>query len=300
MTGRIFNIQRFSVQDGPGIRTTVFFKGCPLRCVWCHNPESQQPQSELAWHPEKCIGCGACFAACQQGCHILEQGKHVLLREKCIGCGRCTQQCYAQALEMLGKETTLEEVLQTVLADRDFYAQSGGGVTLSGGEPLAQPEFAIELAKQLHQQGISVCVETCGYCSPQILEEIAPFVSAFLYDYKISDNLKHKKYTGVYNKKIMDNLELLSRLGAAVVLRCPIIPGINENQEHQNGIIQTAQTYSCIQSVDLEAYHPLGISKSGQLGHPVLYDNPEFLEKEKLRAWQTGIQKAINLPVNIL
>ena len=191
MKGRIFNIQRFCVHDGPGIRTTVFFKGCPLSCAWCHNPESQRARAEIFFSPEKCIGCGACVTACPKHLHAFSDTRHVYERAECDACGACAGVCPAGALEKCGREAEAGEILAQALRGADFYRSSGGGITLSGGEPMAQSEFALELARGAKAAGLHVCLETCGACPRAELERILPYVDLFLYDFKLADGEAH-------------------------------------------------------------------------------------------------------------
>ena len=264
MEGLIFNIQRFSIYDGPGIRTNLFLQGCPLSCAWCHNPEGKPFRPVLRFDPAKCVGCGACASVC--GRHILENGQHRIDRESCAGCGKCASLCRWEALELPAKRVKAEDAMAQVLRDRDFFEESGGGLTLTGGEPLAQPEFAKELARLSKEAGITVCVETSGFCPPEVLGEIAGDVDLFLYDWKITDDGLHRQYTGQSNIQIRENLALLNRLGARVELRCPIIPGINDDPGHLAGIGELTREFPCICAVTLEGYHPLGCGKAEQVG----------------------------------
>ena len=255
MEGYVFNIQRFCVQDGPGIRTTVFLKGCPLRCAWCHNPESHHRKPEILFDPSKCIMCGACAAACER--HTFVDGKHLFNRDGCAGCGRCAENCYADALELCGKTMTAEEVIDTVARDKAFY-RDGGGMTLSGGEPLMQPDFSAELARLAKEKGIHVAMETCGECAPETLKKVAQHVDLFLFDIKAMDAEIHKQYTGVSNERILKNLETLNGMGKAIILRCPIIPGVNLTEEHFAAVADLAEKLENVLEVQLEPYHPLG------------------------------------------
>ncbi len=299
MNGKIFNIQRFSTSDGPGIRTTVFFKGCPLSCVWCHNPESHTVQNELFFDARKCISCGICGKLCQNNCHLFDADCHVFSRENCKSCGECAFSCPSKALELCGEEKTVEEIMKTVLRDLPFYEQSGGGLTLSGGEPLMQYDFAAELLKAAKEKGISTAVETSGYCKKS-LAEIAQYTDLWLYDIKLSDDEKHKKYTGVSNKKILENLRLLDESGANIILRCPIIPDINLEKEHFEKISELANSLKNVSAIHLEPYHPLGISKAQLLGKNAAFGNTEFLAKDALSEYarliseKTGIKTEIN------
>ena len=300
MTGTIYNIQRFSLHDGPGIRTTVFFKGCPLDCTWCHNPESKEQKPEISFHADKCIGCGYCVSVCPQKCHEIVDNKHGFDRTNCTRCGLCTQKCYAKALEMIGYQITAVEVIAQVVADIPFYEKSGGGLTLSGGEPMAQPEFALEIAQKAKVAGLHVCIETCGFCGTEDILKIAPYVDLFLFDYKIFDTKQHQKFTGVSNDLIFQNLNALDALGKKIILRCPMIPEINLNDGHIEGIIAVVKSFNHVIEIDLEPYHPLGISKSEQIGKTPAFDRAEFLSKEALTAYQKIITEKTGIPVKVI
>ena len=264
--GNVFHIQRFSLYDGPGVRTVVFLKGCPLRCLWCHNPEGLSAKQQIQFNPSKCIGCMDCVDTCPNGCHTQENGCHIYNRDLCTACGQCAGQCCSSALSLSGSVMTSEEVMVQVLKDRSVYTESGGGLTLSGGEPFAQPEFAISLLQLAKEHSLHTCVETCGYTSADILTEAAKCTDLFLYDYKVTDDDLHRKFCGVSNQKILENLTLLDQLGAEVILRCPIVPGCNDNDSHIEAIGNLAASHTCIQQIHLEPYHRLGIDKSTQLG----------------------------------
>ena len=246
--GTVFNIQRFCVNDGPGIRTTVFLKGCPLSCVWCHNPESQRFEPEILFYKDKCTGCGRC---------------------KCVTAADRDFVCFNGAKEICGKTVSANEVTAEVLKDKPFYKNSGGGVTLSGGEPLAQYDFSLELLKKAKENGIHTAIETCGYAEKSKILEIAKYVDLFLFDCKETDPELHKKYTGVDNKIILENLKALSDAGSKIILRCPIIPGFNDRAEHFKGISETAEKFIGIEHIEIEPFHPLGESKYSALGREV-------------------------------
>ncbi|MGA2622860.1 MAG: glycyl-radical enzyme activating protein [Bacteroidota bacterium] len=266
MTGTIFNIQRFSVNDGPGIRTTVFLKGCPLHCVWCHNPESISPEKELMLHGDRCIRCGDCVAVCEQHAVRPDDGGFVTDREKCIQCGRCLEVCYAEARVLMGKEVTADEVMTEIVKDTVFFDQSSGGATFSGGEPLLQHQFLISLLEACKGKSIHTAVDTSGYTSTDILREVSRFVDLFLYDVKTLDEAVHQTFTGISNLRILDNLRLLIDWGKNVIVRVPIIPGINDNSEELRRIGVFVGSLKNIQEIHLLPYHRSGTEKYRRLG----------------------------------
>ncbi len=299
VTGTVFNIQRFCTQDGPGIRTTVFLKGCPLHCAWCHNPESHRAAPELLFSPDKCIGCGDCAAVCEKGLHRMQDGLHGFDRRGCTGCGRCAEACCTGALELCGHTSTPEEVLATVLRDREFYKNTGGGMTLSGGEPLAQPQFTLALLKAARAEGLHICMETCGHGDPAVVREAAQYVDLFLFDCKLTDTALHRQYTGMDNALILQNMAALDAMDADLVLRCPILPDVNLNEAHFDGIAALADRFSSIRQIDLEPYHPLGISKAERLGRAAAYDRTTLLERSELEPFAEKLRARTGLPVNI-
>ena len=297
--GLIFNVQHFSLNDGPGIRTVIFLKGCPLNCAWCHNPESKASKPQLFFYAQKCLNCRACVAVCPQGVHSFdEDGAHAMARERCNGCGACTAACSYGALESVGRLWTVDEVLREIAKD-DLFFGDDGGVTLSGGEPFYQADFLFSLLCALKAKGYSVCVETSGFTASEDLQRCAPYVDCFLYDCKATDADTHKRYVGVDNAPILHNLRLLDALGAKVVLRCPIIPHVNDRDEHFRAIAKLAETHSCIQSVELLPYHPMGLGKCGQLGETSAYTEPAFLDKATVQGYADRIASMTGKPVSV-
>jgi glycyl-radical enzyme activating protein len=265
-TGLLFDLQRTSLHDGPGIRTAVFLKGCPLHCVWCHNPESQSGTKEISFRPEVCVACGACASACTRGAHRIAAGAHHFDRALCQLCGKCADACLSEALKMAGREYTVEGIMSEVRRDALYYRRSGGGVTLTGGEPMLQPEFALELLNAARAEGIHTCLETCGWASQRAYENVLPFVDLFLFDYKATDPEIHRRLTGVSNDLILANLDFLYRQGANVQLRCPLVPGVNDAPEHLAGIAAVSKKYPRIETVELLPYHNLGNVKYERYG----------------------------------
>lgn len=235
MKARIIEIKRFAVHDGDGIRTTLFLKGCPLKCVWCHNPEGLCAAPQLSYIHEKCINCGECISACPTGAHRIFEGGHVFDRAKCIGCGKCEEVCLGTALKLYGKEMSVDELLPILLEDREFYENSGGGVTLSGGECLCHPEFCAELLKCLKNEGINTAVDTCGFVSKAALDAVMPYTDVFLYDIKAVDGDVHKACTGQDNALIIENLKYIDSHGKKIEVRYPYVPDYNSNQVKKIG-----------------------------------------------------------------
>lgn len=265
--GYVFDIQRFSIHDGPGIRTTVFLKGCPLRCLWCGNPESISPQPQLSYLPGKCIACDACLPTCKPKALTKgADGKIVLDWKRCTHCGDCAPVCDPKALEMVGRDVTVNDVMDVVLRDRDYYAQSGGGLTLSGGDPLFQPEFAEDLLHAAKNQGLHCCVETSGYAAWPALERLTSAVDLWLFDYKETDPDLHRKFTGRENETILERLRQLHATGAKILLRCPMIPGYTARQQHLDGIIALTRQLPHLLGVELLPYYDLWRPKLKRFG----------------------------------
>jgi glycyl-radical enzyme activating protein len=297
LLGHIFDIQRFCLDDGPGIRTTVFLKGCPLRCPWCHNPESLSPKAELAFRREKCVGCGACARACPTGAQIMAPERRID-RGLCVSCGRCVAACPVGALELLGREVDSAALAGELLKERAFF-RDGGGVTLSGGEPMFQADFCLDLARRLQKECVRVAVETSGFAPEAQFRAALSCVDLFLYDYKVEDSL-HEEYTGVGADLIRRNLRLLHDGGASVVLRCPIVPGVNDNDRHFERLTELLVSLPRILHVELEPYHNLGVHKSEQVGRATGYEAPYALDKRWLRRKAEETERAAGRPVRIL
>ena len=284
LTATVFDIQRFCLHDGPGIRTTVFFKGCPLRCLWCHNPESLVVKPQLLYRPHKCAHCGACALGCPTGAQRFENGEHALDMRLCVQCGKCVCVCCYGALELPGRKYTLEELLDAMRPDQPHF-DAGGGVTLSGGEPMMQAEFAIAFAKALKARGIHVAVETCGQGNPADFEAIAPYVDLFLFDYKATGLERHRELTGVDGARILQNLALLDTLKKPIVLRCPLVPGVNDSDEHLEAIAGLLGRYPSIVGLELLPYHRMGETKRLQLGQRESLPGVEPPGEEAKRRW---------------
>jgi len=296
-TGEVFSIERSSMNDGPGIRTTVFLKGCPLRCAWCHNPESQSRRAELLFNAERCVSCGACVEACPRACHRMDGGAHAIDRASCDACGACVAACPNGALQIKGERMAVEEILDVVGRDARYYERSGGGVTLSGGEPLMQPEFSHALLDGAKRRGIHTCVETCGFAPREALAFVASRTDLFLFDCKETSDERHREYTGAGLGIIRENLKYLDDGGIPVVLRCPIVPGYNDRDEHLRGIADLVNSLTCIRYVEVMPYHPMGTSKSVQLGRPPQLAHVGFVDEVRADEWRATIGGATGVEV---
>ena len=261
---KVTEIQRFCMHDGPGLRTTVFLKGCPLRCAWCHNPETQRRESELLLHAKRCIGCGSCAEVCSVGAHTMGT-EHVIDREKCVRCGRCALACPSAAIETCGQELSVEQILERVERDRAFYGGQGG-VTLSGGEPFAQGRAVLELLRACRERGLSTAVESCGYADPDVLRAAVPLVDLFLFDLKDTDDERHRRYTGVSNRPILEHLRCIDQAGGRIRLRCILVNGVNTDEAHYRALADVACGLTNLEGVELMAYHAYGGSKATLLG----------------------------------
>jgi len=254
-TGEIFDIKKYAIHDGPGIRTTVFFKGCPLSCWWCHNPESLSKDTHRLYRPERCIGCRECLAACSNGAIQDFEGQVQWIAADCSYCRSCADVCPAEAVEFIGRSMTVDEVLTEISKDTLFYDQSRGGVTISGGEPLTQPGFLMQLLDACGERGFHRTVDTSGHVDTHLLMDAATRTDLFLYDLKHMDSEKHLRYTGVSNDKILNNLKQLSCQGASIIIRLPVIPGINADEENVDRTGALAASLTGVIGINLLPYH---------------------------------------------
>jgi pyruvate formate lyase activating enzyme len=264
--GIVFDIQKFALDDGPGIRTVVFLKGCTLRCAWCCNPESHRRSPELGFHATRCNNCGDCIASCPEKAISAGSSTISINFDLCTACAKCTEVCPKNALRIFGRTVTSEEIIAEVAKDDAYFKNSGGGLTLSGGEALVQLEFATSLLKLAKEKGLHTCVETAGNIPQSSFEQVLPFVDRFLFDYKQTDPQLHKKWTGATNELILSNFDFLYRSGAEIVMRCPIIPTANETEEHFRGIVAMSQKYPNLKGVEVMPYHEYGVDKYLQIG----------------------------------
>jgi len=296
-TGIAFDIKKFAIHDGPGIRTTVFLKGCPLKCIWCHNPESIEPSPEIFYSPDKCIGCMTCFRVCPNHCHTLQEQTHVYARERCVRCGACTSECYAEALELIGRVRSVEDIIAEVLQDEPFYETSHGGMTISGGEPMFQFGFTRELLRSAKEKRLHTCLDTSGIAPFDRYRHLLELTDIFLYDLKETDPEKHLKYTGVPNALILDNLIQIDACGSQIILRCPIIPGLNDREDHFAEIAAWANRLRHVLEVNVLPYHPLGTSKNERIGKSAALKKLSFPEENTVNSWIQFIQKGTDVQV---
>ena len=294
--GNVFNIQKFCIHDGDGIRTCVFLKGCPLRCIWCHNPESLEKAPRLSFSKLKCSSCGRCLSECSA--RTIESGTLKIDREKCIKCGKCVSACLNDANEIIGKEMTSSEVFDEVMKDKMFYDTSGGGLTISGGEPSYQPDFTLELLHLAKENGISLAIETCGIGSREFYEKIADLGATFLFDIKCIDPVRHKELTGADNSHIMANLKYLMDRGADIIIRLPLVPDCNDSDNDIAKLCEFLnQNKERYRYAEIMPYHTLGIGKSEKLGTASSYIHDSATDEEISR-W-TSLFNSHNIDIRV-
>ena len=263
--GMIFDIKRYAIHDGPGIRTTVFLKGCPLNCLWCHNPEGKALEQEFMWWEGRCIGCRSCQSVCARDAMSFTHDTLFIDQGRCDLCGECVNTCPAQALEFVGEELTVAQVMEEVEKDEIFYDESGGGVTLSGGEPLMQADFSKDILKSCRELGFHTTLDTCGYARFDTIRKMCEHVDLVLYDLKVIDEEKHVKFTGVTNKIILENLKRLAVNGSNVVVRFPIVPGVNDEEKDIREVGEFVSSLEYIKGLSVLQYHSAGIEKVKRL-----------------------------------
>lgn len=288
----IFNIQKYNTYDGNGIRTLVFFKGCPLRCLWCSNPEGQSKGLQILFKKEQCSHCGECVTICPHGVHELHQefGHIVAHSERCTACGACAQACYRKVFAIIGEEKSIEDLYSIIEEDKIFYDTSGGGVTLGGGEVLIQSQAATALLKLCTQRGINTAIETCGYTSFATIQEVSQWVDTFLYDIKHMDSQKHYEITGVHNEKILNNLQWLLENKKSVKIRFPLLKGINDSEENLQALVTFLLPYKKHMNylgIDILPYHKFGIGKYAQLGLSYTVDDSVKASEDDIQRVKT-------------
>lgn len=287
----IFDIQTFSLHDGPGIRTTVFLKGCPLRCQWCSNPEGIDARPTLSYQESICSGCLDCVKSCPTDALTEIEGKLVVRHDLCSACGACMKVCPTGALKLYGHQESPADIMDRVKRDRKYFEKSGGGLTLSGGELMMQTGFALEILKLAKEENIHTCIETSGFARQEEYASLLPFVDLVLFDYKHSSPEEHRKYTGVSNEKILGNLRFLCEQGSQIVLRVPLIPGINDTEQHFRAVSEISKRYHSIQRVELLPYHNWGAHKYEEIGwqKPALWT--ESVSPETAMGWVEKLQE---------
>jgi pyruvate formate lyase activating enzyme len=285
ITGRIFNIQRFSVQDGPGIRTTVFMKGCPLACSWCSNPESQKPQSELAHVDSLCDGCGRCLPVCEPRAISLEGERVRVDRKLCDNCGRCVEVCAPGSLKMFGREISVEEACREIEKDALYYRNSKGGVTASGGEPLRQPHFVASLFRRCQEEGIHTALDTCGHATGEVLGSVLEHTDLVLYDLKLIDDELHTRVLQVSNHPILENARLVARSGVPLIIRIPLVPGFTDTEENLRAITRFIEEVGeGVTAIHVLPYHRFGLDKYRMLDRDYPLGDLTPPSQERVRA----------------
>lgn len=289
MDGIVFDIQRFCLHDGPGIRTDVFLKGCMMHCIWCHNPESLSRKIQLSYDSSKCIGCRECENFCQSGVHSFGGKEHLVQYGACTGCGQCVSHCPTGSLKLFGKRMSAQEVLGEINKDRAYYRESGGGITFTGGEPTYQFDFLLELIALCKQEEYHVCLETNGVIPEENLKRLAACVDLFLLDYKAT-GAKHRELTGVEEACVLSTLQRLNDMGKDIILRCPIIPGINDEEEHFSAIRNLRKRFSSIRDMEIMAYHSTGKHKWDAIGLDYSLKDLESVSANQKKIWEEKIR----------
>lgn len=293
MTGRIFDLKRYSIHDGPGIRTTVFLKGCPLSCLWCHNPEGIDAGQELMHWPSRCSRCYACVAACPRLAISRDAAGAVLVdKSRCDLCGRCAEACLYDAMQVVGRETTVDELVREIERDRVFFEQSGGGTTFSGGDPLAQPGFLRAMLDALRERGIRTAVDISGFAPKTALDEVARRTDLVLYDLKLMDEAKHRELTGVSNRPVLENLKSLAANGTEVWIRIPLMAGVNDDDRNIEETIGYLKSLGTIKNVGLLPYHSGGLEKARRLGKESCFRRFEAPAEARLAAIEAAFRRA--------
>lgn len=283
LTGTIFNVMRYAVNDGPGIRTTVFFKGCPLTCVWCHNPEGLRRDTDVMYREDRCMHCGTCLDVCPEDALTAGQGTVVRDASACVLCGTCVEACPSGARELMGREVGVDELVAEVIRDRVFFDESGGGVTISGGEPLAQYGFLMELLEGLHTAGVHTAVETTGFAPAAHCSAVGARADLMLFDLKFADPGRHRQFTGVTNERILANLRLLAAGGRPLIVRVPLVPGVNDDDGNIEAIAALTASLGTVRELHLLPFHAGASAKYRALGRSYAMDDVASPGQDRIR-----------------